>query len=224
MPNLKRLGLNLTEPKTILASNQIQSLKRLDIYNSKFGSPDTSRTILNTILGHPNLRQLSIIQPTSIVEFPTLDCPVNENLEEIILKANSVIMQPTLSRFPNITRLTLIGCRLNQTLPIIAQLRRLQQLILSVEGLTNFPTEFSQLDQLTYLGLSGNGLTTLPLEITRLPRLEYLVLTYNGLTSLPREISNLSGTLRGLYIMEGNNFSMEELALIQQWLPNTTIR
>jgi len=62
----------------------------------------------------------------------------------------------------------------------------------------------------------------LPESIGNLQKLYSLHLGNNEITNLPESFKNLKNSLRFLSL-EGNNFSEEEKAKVEEWLPNTNI-
>lgn len=98
--------------------------------------------------------------------------------------------------------------------------KKVTDLILCFEELTELPPDIRQLTHLRSLDLSFNQLTRLPPEIAQLTQLQELFLNDNQLTELPSEIGQLS-LLQGL-ILSGNQLTQLPPAIGQltqlQWL------
>jgi len=96
----------------------------------------------------------------------------------------------------------------------------LTELDISHNQLTGaLPSQIGQLKNLKKLDTSYNQLTGVPAEMGQLENLEYLDLSYNKLTGLPNELANLKN-LKTLNLA-GNNYSQQDLQIIQQKLTNT---
>jgi hypothetical protein len=92
---------------------------------------------------------------------------------------------------------------------------------LSFMDLDRLSPKISLFTRLRRLDLKGNSLETLPPEIGDLTQLEELDLRLNRIDHLPPQIMNLTG-LRYLYVT-ANRLSREDMALLKQRLPFTTI-
>ena len=97
----------------------------------------------------------------------------------------------------------------------------LKYLYLDNNNITKFPASVTRLRKLKELTLSGNNLSTIPSRIGYLKKLEVLDLSYNNLSELPSRIKRLR-KLKKL-ILTGNNFTSDDIAKLQQKLPNTII-
>ncbi len=104
----------------------------------------------------------------------------------------------------------------------IINFQNLQQLHLASNGISSLPESISNLQSLSNFGINNNQLISLPESIGNLQNLMFLSISRNQISSLPASIQNLNGYLKRLYI-GGNNFSEEEKANIEKWLPKTTI-
>ena len=97
----------------------------------------------------------------------------------------------------------------------------LKYLYLDNNNLTEFPSSVTRLRKLKELSLSGNNISTIPKRIGYLKKLEILDLSYNNLSELPSRIYRLR-KLKKL-IITGNDFTDDDIAKLQQKLPNTII-
>lgn len=88
-----------------------------------------------------------------------------------------------------------------------------------IEG--SLQAEVRQLQNLKVLNLSNNLFTGVPAEIGQLKNLEILDLSYNKLTGLPYELGNLSQLK--ILNLKGNKYSTQDLEIIKQKLPATTV-
>jgi hypothetical protein len=93
------------------------------------------------------------------------------------------------------TFLDLSSLGLSEVPPEIANLSKLQILLLGGNQFTSFPTSIASLDNLQNLDLSHNDLSSLSPEIDNLINLQQLHLSANELTSLPAEIGTLSNLI-----------------------------
>jgi len=111
-----------------------------------------------------------------------------------------------LSRAPNIEKLSLENCRLNDValrkifdVVRIGGLKSLTELRLNDNRLTMLPEQLFDLTALTGLWLAGNQITVLPERIGDLAALTDLNLMYNRLTTLPERLFDLPA-LTKLYL------------------------
>ncbi|MEL6970234.1 MAG: leucine-rich repeat domain-containing protein [Bacteroidota bacterium] len=105
----------------------------------------------------------------------------------------------------------------------IAQLTKLETLILSKTSLSRLPREIGQLTELKELRvLAGGDLTEIPEEVGNLKQLEILDLWRNQLEDLPASIYQLEN-LKTLYIGE-NNFSTSQIREIKRKLPTVDVK
>jgi len=91
-----------------------------------------------------------------------------------------------------VTELTLCFEELTELPPDLGQLTQLQTLDLSFNQLTQFPPEIAQLTQLQELYLNDNQLLQLSPALGHLTQLQSLVLSGNRLTQLPPEMGHLT--------------------------------
>ncbi|MEL7422995.1 MAG: leucine-rich repeat domain-containing protein [Bacteroidota bacterium] len=105
----------------------------------------------------------------------------------------------------------------------IAQLTKLETLILSKTSLSKLPKEIGQLSTLKELRiLAGGDLTELPEEVGNLKQLEILDLWRNKLVDLPESLYQLKN-LKTLYIGD-NNFSTTQIREIKRRLPAVDVK
>lgn len=81
--------------------------------------------------------------------------------------------------------------------------------------------EIRFLQKLKVLDLSSNKFTGVPAEIGQLNNLEVLNLSNNKITGLPYELGNLSNLK--VLDLSGNDYSINDLSIIQNKLPKETI-
>lgn len=96
-----------------------------------------------------------------------------------------------LAQMPRLQRLLLRGARV-AGFEALSGLSNLRMLDLSAMQLTAVPAALGGLGSLTQLYLADNGLTTLPEELARLAALEYLNLDRNRLAALPDALGSLT--------------------------------
>jgi Leucine-rich repeat (LRR) protein len=89
----------------------------------------------------------------------------------------------------------------------------------NLEG--SLQAEIRHLENLKVLNLSNNKFSGVPAEIGQLSKLEVLNLSNNKITGLPYELGNLSKLK--ILDLTGNNYSKQDLAIIKDKLPKTTI-
>jgi len=146
-----------------------------------------------------------------------------QNLTSLDLQENGFNTFPEIiSDLTNLEGLN-IGNNFFGSLPkSIGNLENLESLLLFDCYLDSIPETIGNLTKLKNLNLSDNKLTNLPESIGDLTSLNELKLNENQLTTLPESIKNLKDNLIELKLGK-NNFSDEEKAKIESWLPNTTI-
>jgi Leucine-rich repeat (LRR) protein len=93
---------------------------------------------------------------------------------------------------------------------------------LTENNLTSLPESIGNISSLVILGLANNNLAEIPESIRNLSNLQTLYLQRNALASLSESIKNLKDNLLRLDLRY-NNFSDEEKAKVESWLPNTEI-
>eukprot|EP01114_Cavostelium_apophysatum_P017770 TRINITY_DN5354_c0_g1_i3.p1 TRINITY_DN5354_c0_g1~~TRINITY_DN5354_c0_g1_i3.p1 ORF type:complete len:1684 (-),score=476.83 TRINITY_DN5354_c0_g1_i3:107-5158(-) len=196
---LWRVGLT----RLTLASNQISSLRALDLTDSARRNNDSS-TPLGFKLEYLDLSENFLWKATAKTTVATegadnsqLQFAEFHVLKQLLVTRNALIQLP-------------IG---------ICQLITLTSLNLSENGLTNLPPEFGNLTNLVELLLRRNKLQSLPSEIGRLASLKTLSLSENELTELPDELGQLV-TLQNLLLqinkLEALPSSISELTNLQR--------
>lgn len=123
-------------------------------------------------------------------------------------------LPPEIAKLQHLTRLNLVGNRLEFLPREIGRLKDLRTLNLSYNTLKEIPEEIGFLTKLTHLNLSYNQLTFIPTSIGQLTNLESLTLTKNKLSSLPKELGKLT-KLKDLYI-EDNPFESLPPEVVKQ--------
>lgn len=89
----------------------------------------------------------------------------------------------------------------------------------NIEG--SLQAEIRHLQNLKVLNLSNNKFSGVPAEVGQLSKLEILNLSNNKITGLPYELGNLSNIK--MLDLTGNNYSKQDLTIIKDKLPKTTI-
>jgi Leucine-rich repeat (LRR) protein len=122
----------------------------------------------------------------------------------------------------NLRQTNLDNNRLEKIPENFGNLTKLEWLRLDNNQLTALPESFGNLTKIRELSLGYNNLTSIPESIRNLKDMVFLDLSYNKLTFLPESIKDLNDRLRN-FRLEGNNFSEEEKAKVEEWLPDTHI-
>jgi internalin A len=145
------------------------------------------------------------------------------NLRLLTLSANQITSLPeSIGNLKNLQYLYFGGNLLTSLSDSIRNLMNLRELSLSSNKLTSIPESIGNLQNLKILDLGSNRLTSIPGSIGNLQNLSELKLSSNQLTSLPVSIKSLLEKLSFLDLRY-NNFSEEEKAKIEEWLPGTEI-
>jgi len=146
-----------------------------------------------------------------------------QNIKELFLYWNRLISLPeSIGNLKKLKVLRLFGNNLSSLPESIGNLQNLENLYLFDNKLNSLPESIGNLQNLKELVLYKNKLNSLPESIGNLHSLESLWIDNNQLSSLPESIKNLKDHL-DLIHLEGNNFSEEEKAKIEEWLPGTEI-
>ncbi|MDX2306228.1 MAG: leucine-rich repeat domain-containing protein [Microscillaceae bacterium] len=150
-----------------------------------------------------------------------IDAKAQQNLLNAQQLADSKVftsLKDALQKPDTVFILNLGGQKLGNFPKEIFQLKKLQQLILYSNQITEIPAEISQLTNLQYLDLYNNQLKDLPTTLAALQNLEYLDLGDNRLKNIPESFFSLPN-LKNLFIY-GNKLNqipsrITELANLQ---------
>jgi len=187
LKNLKSLDLSHNDIKIIPKQiSELKNLKSLSITSNNLSVFPISLLNLDSL-------QFLNIGVNKLSELP-LEIQKLQNLETLYLYYNPMhnIDFTKLEKLPNLKRLSLDGCGLNEIPSSIGNLQHLRILELRDNSLTRLPPEIGNLKKLEILDLGGNKLTKLPVEIRNLHNLHELVLNGNFLIDLPTEFENFA--------------------------------
>lgn len=209
----------------ILSNNALNNLPKsfgnLQNLQSLYLSENLLTTFPESIINFQNLQQLHLAS-NGISSLPESISNL-QSLSNFGINNNQLISLPeSIGNLQNLMFLSISRNQISSLPESIGSLQNLQSLHLSDNLLTTLPESISDLKKLEILSVKNNQLISLPESIGNLQNLEELFVNNNQLTSLPASIQNLNGYLKRLYI-GGNNFSEEEKANIEKWLPKTTI-
>ncbi|MDP2692603.1 MAG: leucine-rich repeat domain-containing protein [bacterium] len=98
----------------------------------------------------------------------------------------------------------------------------LKELLLDHNNFSYIPPGIKSFTKLEKLDLSHNQITEIPKEFGELKSLRRLDLSRNNISEFPDEFFNLKDNLENLDIF-GNKFNTDDIILLQEKLPNTTI-
>ena len=152
-----------------------------------------------------------------------LDQMYDGNTDTLALSDQSIAELPDC--IGDLTSLLYVNVGYNDltTLPAsIIKLTNIEELNIRNNQFSVVPESIGELTSLKMLWMQDNQLTTIPDFIGNLTNLEWLHIAKNQLTSLPESIKNLTN-LQEL-IVKDNNFSAEERAKIETWLPNCNFK
>ncbi|MFA7327016.1 MAG: leucine-rich repeat domain-containing protein [Candidatus Kapaibacterium sp.] len=216
LQNLKELHLSNNRLSSLPESfGNLRNLQELDLhYNDLTSLPKSFSNLQNLRLLDLHSNPLSSL-PKSIGNL--------QNLRELDLSLTRINSLP--ENIVNLQNLVILNLENNDFVILsesIGNLQNLKTLNLELNDLTSLPESFGNLENLEELNLYKNELTTLPESFGNLQNLKELNLRTNRLSSLPISIKNLKENLI-LLILTNNNFSEEEKAKVEKWLPNTTI-
>ncbi len=215
LQNLQQLFLNNNQLTSLPESlGNLKQLRELYLLDNQFSSlPESFAKLQNLERLQMNNNQFSSL-PESLGNL--------KNLGTLVFRNNKLISLPeSIGNLQNLEYLELDYNQLSSLPESIGNLQNLQRLLLNNNQLTSLPESFGDLNNLEGLHLQNNQLRNLPESIGNLSNLKYLQLNYNELSSLPESIKNLKN-LQVLNLVD-NNFSEEERAKVEEWLPNTSI-
>lgn len=199
-------------PKSI---GNLQNLQRLSLNGNQL-------TTLPESIGNPQNLQVLSLNKNQLTALP-------ESISNLVKLESLYVEKNHLTSFPenigdllNLQQLFLNENQLSSLPESITSLQNLKALFLSENQLTSLPENIGDLRNLESLILANNQLTTIPESIGNLKDPFWIELRNNQLTSLPESFKNLKETLN-ILSLQGNNFSEEEKAKVEEWLPNTSI-
>jgi hypothetical protein len=235
-PSLEVKGKSLSEVPECIGN--LDKLEKLDIsYNQLTALPESIGYLRN--LDHLDLskNQLTSI-PESITNLEELTGIFARNnrisslpnqignlteLTGLFFGQNQINVLPeSFCNLYNLRQTNLDNNRLEKIPENFGNLTKLEWLRLDNNQLTALPESFGKLTKIRELSLGYNNLTSIPESIRNLKDMVFLDLSYNKLTFLPESIKDLNDRLRN-FRLEGNNFSEEEKAKVEEWLPDTHI-
>lgn len=137
--------------------------------------------------------------------------PYEKYVTETSIQGKIIMLSP-LMMAPELTALPVEICDISD----------LQQIIITNNKIASIPGEIGKLEALSVLNLSNNELRTLPPEIGSLKNLKKLNLSNNPLEEIPAEIAGCQSLER--LILKGCGLSAEQLAELEELLPNVKIK
>lgn len=162
---------------------------------------------------------LSLIGASCAVNLNSSQSATNSDEKSAVSNA-PVVQEPAPSKSPAV--LNLSGRGLTKFPAYIVDRPGLEELDLSHNNMSGaMPAEVRHLTNLRKLNISFNQFTGLPAELGQLRNLEELDVSNNRLTGLPYELGNLSHLRR--FVLTGNNYSEQDLAIILKTLPNVEV-
>ncbi|MFN3195450.1 MAG: leucine-rich repeat domain-containing protein [Chlorobiota bacterium] len=216
LQNLLVLLLEINQLTTLPESlGNLQNLEYFSIDDNQLTTLPESLGNLQNLKGlYLNNNNLSNL-PKSLVNL--------QNLRYLHLSGNEFINFPKIIlNLQNLEYFSIDDNQLTTLSESIDTLQNLEGLYLANNKLDDLPESVFNLLSLVDLNISNNQLSSLHESIDNLQNLLRLKIENNQLTSLPESIKNLKENLKHLHL-GGNNFSEEEKAKIEGWLPNTTI-
>ncbi|MFH2095665.1 MAG: hypothetical protein ABIJ16_08175, partial [Bacteroidota bacterium] len=114
------------------------------------------------------------------------------------------------------------GIDMEKSIPVIASMKSLKNLDLSVNLLTDLPKNVGSLTQIENLNISCNNLRDLPREVNRMENLDSLKVEENILNDPVEALSRLKG-LKLKYLSIDGGLSEEERKAISELFPDTKI-
>ena len=214
--NLKEINLEKNQLAALPESiGNLSNLDRLDMSKNQ---------LTNIPQSVCNLEELNGILATNnqISSLPNQIGNLKE-LTGLFFGHNQITVLPeSFCNLQNLRQTNLDNNRIEKIPENFGDLTKLEWLRLDNNQLTSLPDSFGNLIKMRELSLEYNNLTSIPESIRNLKDMVFLGLSNNQLTSLPESIKHLKEKLRNLHL-EGNNFSEEEKAKIEGWLPDTNI-
>jgi len=214
--NLRELDLSLNRFSSLPESlRDLESLETLNFENNDFVS------LSENIVDLENIKSLNFVQ--NDLKYLPENFGNLKNLEVLEIGNNQLYSLPeNIGKLQNLQELWLRGNLLSTLPESIGNLQNLTELELSNNRISSLPESLGNLKNLVSLGLYKNNLIIVPESIGDLKNLESVTLERNQLSRLPESIKNLKENLNFLNLKR-NNFSKEEIAKIEEWLPKTEI-
>ncbi|KAK2618537.1 DUF4132 domain-containing protein [Leptospira interrogans] len=184
---LEELTINGPVTDSSLLS-ELKNLKKIEL-------DDWNLKDLNVLNSCINLEEIEL---RNIKGFETdFDCSelLNESKATIHLNLSGTKFERfpiSVTRFQNLTSLSLRDCKLSEVPESIGNLKRLIDLHLNSNQLTTLPASLGTLEQLTQLHIDSNPFTTIPDAVLSLKNLKTLLARWNQISTLPNEIGNLT--------------------------------
>lgn len=184
---LEELTINGPVTDSSLLS-ELKNLKKIEL-------DDWNLKDLNVLNSCINLEEIEL---RNIKGFETdFDCSelLNESKATIHLNLSGTKFERfpiSVTRFQNLTSLSLRDCKLSEVPESIGNLKRLIDLHLNSNQLTTLPASLGTLEQLTELYIDTNSFTTIPDAVLSLKNLKTFWARWNQISTLPNEIGNLT--------------------------------
>ncbi|EMK12262.1 leucine rich repeat protein [Leptospira kirschneri serovar Bim str. 1051] len=184
---LEELTINGPVTDSSLLS-ELKNLKKIELQ-------DWNLKDLNVLNSCINLEKVEL---RNIKGFETdFDCSelLNESKATIHLNLSGTKFERfpiSVTKFQNLTSLSLRDCKLSEIPESIGNLKRLIDLHLSSNKLTTLPASLGTLEQLVELYIDTNSFTTIPDAVLSLKNLKNLSVRWNQISTLPNEIENLT--------------------------------
>lgn len=187
----------MTEQQLFEFLSQLSSLLSLTLESS-------SGKVLSAICLHPSLttlKSLNLQEPKLIPQELHLLSSLTK-LKVSSLQAKKIPHLP-----PNLQRVAIESCQLDEFPKTLFELHSLHTLSLFTNNIATIPKEIRFFSSLTSLNLNYNRITELPEEITECP-LQILNMSGNSLQQFPRQLLKMTKTLQQLNLQDNSELDL----------------